>query len=170
MEQRKLGLNTTQRMALIKNQVTELLWYGKIDTTYARAKEVQRVAEKILTMAYKSWEDTIKKVEERKNAKGQTVKVEVVNDGPSKLAARRRIMAKLNDIQELRAADEPYDAFKARTGKIAHPLIEKIFNEYAPRIQKREVNKNAHGGYTRVLKTGFRRGDSAETALIEIIL
>ncbi|MCL2598584.1 MAG: 50S ribosomal protein L17 [Firmicutes bacterium] len=170
MEQRKLGLNTTQRMALLKNQVTELLWYGKLDTTWARAKEVQRIAEKILTTAFRAWDDTVKKVEERKNAKGQTIKVEVVNDGPKRLAARRSIMSKLNDIQEKRAVDEPYDAFLARTEAIKHPLIEKIFNEYAPRIQKRESNKGAKGGYTRVLKTGFRRGDAAETAMIEVIL
>lgn len=170
MEQRKLGLNTTQRMALLKNQVTEFLWYGKLDTTYARAKEVQRIAEKILTLAFRTWEDTINKVEERKNKKGQTIKVEVVNDGPTKLAARRRIMSKLNDIQEVRGAEEPYDAYIQRVGKVKHPLIEKIFNEYAPRIQKREINNNAHGGYTRVLKTGFRRGDAAETAIIELVI
>jgi len=170
MEQRKLGLNTTKRMALLKNQVTEFLWYGRLETTFARAKEVQRIAEKILTKAFNSWENTEKKIEERKNAKGQTIKVEVVNDGSQKLAARRSIMAKLNDIQEIKAPDEPYDAFKARIGKVKHPLIEKIFNEYAPRIQKREVSKKSHGGYTRVLKTGFRRGDSAETAIIELVL
>lgn len=90
--QRKLGKPTAQRMALLRGQVTDLLWYGKIETTYARAKEVQRIAEKIITKAIKTYTDTYKKVETRKTAKGQDIKVEIVNDGPKKLAVRRAIM------------------------------------------------------------------------------
>ena len=91
--QRKLGKPTDQREALLRNQVSELLWNGKIETTYARAKEVARIAEKLLTVAVNTYTDTVKKVETRKNDKGQDIKVELVNDGPKKLAARRKIMA-----------------------------------------------------------------------------
>jgi large subunit ribosomal protein L17 len=169
MQQRKLGRNTTQRMALLKNQVTQLLWHGRIETTYHRAKEVQRYADQILNLAYGTWQDTYKKVETRRNDKGQSIQVELINDGPTKLNARRAIMARVYDIQEVRPQDEPYDAFIARVGDIRHPLIEKIFNDYAPRITNRATKIGAKGGYTRVLKTGARRGDNAESAIIELV-
>ena len=85
-EQRKLGRPTAQRTALLRGQVTELLWNGKIETTYARAKEVQKIAEKLLTAAINTYTDTVKKIETRKNDKGQDIKVELVNDGAKKLA------------------------------------------------------------------------------------
>lgn len=58
MEQRKLGKPTDQRMALLRNQVTDLLWNGKIETTYDRAKEVSRMADKVLTMAIDTYRYT----------------------------------------------------------------------------------------------------------------
>lgn len=155
-------------MALLKNQVTALLWNGKIETTFDRAKEVSRLAEKVITLAVNNFKDTVKKVETRKTAKGD-VKVELVNDGPKKLAARRKIMAKVYDVQEQQKAKESTAAFKGRTADIAHPLIEKIFNELAPKYANRAVELGQGGGYTRVLRLGFRRGDSAETAIIELV-
>ena len=71
MEQRKLGKPTDQRMALLRNQVTDLLWNGKIETTYDRAKEVSRMADNIITMAVNTYTDTYKKVETRKTDKGE---------------------------------------------------------------------------------------------------
>ena len=167
--QRKLSKPTDQRDALLRNQVTELLWKGKIETTYARAKEVAKIADKMLTLAINSYTDTYKKVETRKNDKGQDIKVEIVNDGPNKLSARRALMATLYDVQELRQEKEPKANFKARTEHIKHPLIEKIFNEYAPKYDQRAKELGNAGGYTRVLKMGFRRGDAAEVALIELV-
>ena len=167
--QRKLGKPTAQRMELLRGQVTALLWYGKIETTYARAKEVQRIAEKIITKAIKTYTDTYKKVETRKTAKGQDIKVEIVNDGPKKLAVRRAIMGMVYDKPEVRAPKEKMADFKARTKNIKHPLIEKIFNEYAPKYDSRAKELGQGGGYTRVLKLGFRAGDSAEAALIELV-
>ena len=168
MEQRKLGRPTDQRMALLRNQVTDLLWNGKIETTYDRAKEVSRMADKIITLAVNNYTDTVKKIETRKTAKGE-IKVELVNDGPQKLAARRKIMSIVYDRQELRGDKESAIAFKQRTEHIQHPLIEKIFNEYAPKYARRASDIGQKGGYTRVLKLGFRRGDSAELALIELV-
>ena len=167
--QRKLGRPTDQREALLRNQVSELLWNGKIETTYARAKEVSKLAEKILTLAINTYTDTVKKIETRKNNKGQDIKVELVNDGAKKLAARRTIMAKVYDLQEQRKDNETKANFIARTENIRHPLIEKIFNEYAPKYAQRGKEKGQMGGYTRVLKLGARRGDSAEAAVIELI-
>ena len=167
--QRKLGRPTDQREALLRNQVSELLWNGKIETTYARAKEVSKLAEKILTLAINTYTDTVKKIETRKNNKGQDIKVDLVNDGAKKLAARRKIMAKVYDLQEQRKDNETKANFIARTENIRHPLIEKIFNEYAPKYAQRGKEKGQMGGYTRVLKLGARRGDSAEAAVIELI-
>jgi len=169
MEQRKLGKPTDQRMALLRNQVSSLLWYGRIETTFDRAKEVQRETEKILTKAINSYLDIVKKVETRKNAKGQEIKVEVVNDGVKKLAARRAIMRYVYDIPELRKEKETAASYKSRTHNVKHPLVEKIFNEYAPKYDQRAKEVGNYGGYTRVLKMGPRRGDSAEVAVIELV-
>lgn len=167
--QRKLGRPSDQRAALLRNQVSELLWNGKLETTYARAKEVARIAEKLLTKAIDTYTDTVKKVETRKNDKGQEIKVELVNDGPKKLAARRAIMASVYDLQEQRKENESKANFVARTENIRHPLIEKIFNEYAPKYAQRGKELGKMGGYTRVIKLGARRGDSAEAAIIEMV-
>ena len=133
--QRKLGKPTAQRMALLRGQVTDLLWYGKIETTYARAKEVQRIAEKIITKAIKTYTDTYKKVETRKTAKGQDIKVEIVNDGPKKLAVRRAIMgmvydkpeeyqapAHRKDIQRI-CAQVRFESQGAGPGRRIHPRV-----------------------------------------------
>lgn len=167
--QRKLGRPTDQRTALLRNQVSELLWNGKIETTNARAKEVARIAEKLLTVAVNTYTDTVKKIETRKNDKGQDIKVELVNDGPKKLAARRKIMAYVYDLQEQKQDNETKANFVARTENIRHPLIEKMFNEYAPKYAQRAAEKGQNGGYTRIIKMGTRRGDSAETAIIELV-
>lgn len=177
MEQRKLGKPTDQRLALLRNQVTALLWHGKIETTYERAKEVQRMAEKLLTLAIKTHKDVEKKIVTRitktKDKKGKVTEkesqVEIVNDGPNKLNARRKIMSVVYDVQEEKAKGETKAAFRGRTEHIFHPLLEKIFNEYAPRYERRKEEVGQGGGYTRVLKMGPRRGDAAEVALIELV-
>ena len=177
MEHRKLGKATDKRMALLRGQVTDLLWYGRIETTFDRAKEVQKMAEKLLTKAINSYKDTVKKVETRqrkkKDKKGnetlEDYSIELVNDGPKKLAARRAIMSVVYDAQESKAFSESKAAYRVRVGKIRHPLVEKIFNEYAPKYDERATEKGTKGGYTRVLKNGFRRGDAAEMAIIELV-
>ena len=168
----KLGRTSEQRIAMLRNQASCLLWYGKIETTKASAKQLRSYVEKIITAAINTYDDTIestKVVTEKTGKKEKEVTVTVVKDGPKKLAARRRIMAKLYDLQEIKAFNESKSAYKARTDEVAHPLIEKLFNEIAPKYAQRNDEKNCAGGYTRIITLGERRGDAAETAIIELV-
>lgn len=165
----KLGKPTDQRIALVRNQVTHLLWNGKIETTKARAKSVQRVAEKLLTLAINSYEDTVNVTKEVKDEKGNLVKKNFVNDGPKKLTARRKIMSQVYDLQEQRAPKEKKADFLARTANINHPLIEKIFNVYAPKYAQRAKELGTGGGYTRIIKLGRRSGDNADVVILELV-
>jgi len=169
MGNRKLGKPTDQRLALVYNQVAQLLWNGKIETTVERAKEVRKAAEKIITIAIRSHEDTVTVKKMKLNQKNEQVAVEFKNDGPKKLTARRRIMAKLPDLQEQKVAKESNANFKERTQDIKHPLIEKIFGEYAPKYGKRETELGKGGGYTRIIKLPVRRGDDANMCILELV-
>ena len=78
-------------------------------------------------------------------------------------------MAYLMDRQEQRKPKESVEAFAARTNGINHPLLEKIFNVYAPKYAARAKEVGQGGGYTRIVKIGQRRGDAAEMAIVELI-
>ena len=165
----KMNRPTKERLSLLRNQASSLLWEGKVETTSARAKALQSYAEKILTLAINTYEDTVKVVKNDIDSKGVKVKREVLNDGPKKLNARRKIMAKLFDRQEQRQPKEAKASFVERTKDINHPLIEKIFNVYAPKYAQRNKDNGQAGGYTRVLKTNVRRGDNAQLCLVELV-
>ncbi len=109
---RKLGKTSEQRRALLRQQVTDLLEGGKLETTFYRAKEVQPVAEKMISLGKKG-----------------------------NLAAYRRAMAYMTK----------------------EDTVHKLFKEIAPKYADR------NGGYTRVTRTGPRRGDAAEMAVIELV-
>ena len=166
---RKLNRPTDQRLAVLRSLATNLLWYGKIETTLEKAKEVRTYAEKLLTKAINTYEDVVKVNKTVTDAKGVKSQKEVVNDGAKKLAARRDIMSKLYNIQEVRAEKESKTDFVKRTQDIKHPLIEKIFNVYAPKYAKRKETLGTGGGYTRIVKLGTRNGDNAEMAIIELV-
>ena len=169
MAQRKLGRTADQRKALLRNQVTNLLWYGRIETTEARAKEVRRVAERLITLAVNEYDKTVEVTKETHNDKGQLMTIETVNDLPSKLHARRLMMAYLYDIKEQKKDDENKADYKERTKDNKHPVVEKLFREIGPKYKARNAEKNIAGGYTRIYKLGPRRGDAAEMCVIEIL-
>jgi large subunit ribosomal protein L17 len=165
----KLGKTSEQRVAMLRNQASELLWYGKIQTTQAKAKELQPYVEKIIAKAIKVYDANEEKEVVKKDSKGKEVTVKVIKDSPKKLAARRAIMAKLRDLQEVKGFNEKKSEFKARTKDIKHPLMEKLFNEIAPKYAQRTEEVGQGGGYTRIYLLGQRKGDGAEEAIIELV-
>ncbi len=165
----KLGRTSAQRMAMLRNQASELLWYGRIKTTKAKAKELQPYVEKIITKAVNTYDLNEEQDVVKTDSKGKEVTVKVIKDSPKKLAARRAIMAKLRDLQEVKPFNEKKSDFKARTKDIKHPLMEKLFNEIAPKYAQRKEELGQGGGYTRIYLLGERRGDGAEEAIIELV-
>ncbi len=165
----KLGRTAEQRQALLRNQASELLWYGKITTTKAKAKELQSYVEKIITKAIRVYDDNIEFDVVSTDKKGKEVTSKSVKDSPKKLAVRRQLIGKLRDLQEVKPFNEKKSEFKARTADIQHPLMEKLFNEIAPKYAQRAEELGQGGGYTRIYTLGQRRGDGAEEAIIELV-
>lgn len=174
---RKLGRTAAQRKALLRNQVTNLLYHGKIETTEAKAKEIRSIAEKLITIAKKEKDNftevTVtakvpkkdaegKRVKENVNGKRVTVFDEVEKtikkDNPSRLNARRKLLAYLYPVVEV-----PADGRKVRSNTVKVDMAKKMFDEIAPKYADR------NGGYTRIVKIGARRGDGAETVIIELV-
>ena len=170
---RKLGKTTAQRVAMLKTQATDLILNEKIKTTEARAKEVKAIVDSLIALAIKE-KDNFEEVEVKvtrakldskgnkvteiaksKNGKEylKVVKEEVTEkrqkDMPSRLNARRKIMSKINKVKDSEGKNVDLPA--------------KLFNEIAPKYQDRV------GGYTRIVKLGKRRGDSAEVVLLELL-
>ena len=174
---RKLGRTSTQRKAMIRSQVTALLYHGKIRTTETRAKEIRKVAEGLIAMGVKEKDnfDTVKVTAKvaRKDKDGKRVKEvvdgkkvtvydevekEIKKDRPSRLHARRQMLKVLYGVTEVPAAA----AGKKKNTKEVD-LVAKIFDEIAPKYTSR------NGGYTRIVKIGPRKGDAAMEVLIELV-
>lgn len=178
---RKLGRTSSQRKALLRNQVTQLLYHGKIVTTEARAKEIRKIAEKLIALGVREKDNfeevTVtakvakkdadgKRVKEVKEIDGKQKKVTVYDevqktikkDKPSKLHARRQILSVLYDVTEVPAKAA---GRKANTKKA--DIVNKIFDEYGTKYASR------NGGYTRIVKIGQRKGDAAMEVLIELV-
>lgn len=165
----KLGRTTKQRLAILRNQASQLLWYGKIETTAARAKELRSYVEKLITKAINTYDDVVEVEIVTKDKKGKEIRTTTYKDGPKKLAARRQIMAKTYDLQEQKGFTEKKSEYKARTQDVQHPLMNKLFNEIAPHYAERKEQVGQGGGYTKIIYLGQRRGDAAEKAIIKLI-
>jgi len=109
---RKLGRTTAHRKALLRNLATALLEHERIITTEPKAKELRRVADKLVT-----------------------------------LGKRGDLHARRQALQTVRS----------------NSVVQKLFNEIAPRFAERR------GGYTRVVRLGYRSGDAAAMAVIELV-
>ena len=167
--ERKLGRTASQRKAMLRNLATNLLWYGRIETTEAKAKEVRSIVDKMITLAIREYDQTVDVEKEFYNDKKQIVKQTFTNDLPSKLHARRLMMAYLYDIKETKKDDENKAEYRERTKDNKHPVVEKLFREIGPKYKARNAEKNCSGGYTRIYKLGPRRGDAAEMVILELI-
>lgn len=167
--QRKLGRTADKRKALLRGLATNLIMNGRIETTESKAKELRRVVERLITLAVKECDNTITVTKETHNDKDQLMTIETVNDAPSKLHARRLIMAYLYDVKEPKKAGETKADYKERTKDNKHPVVEKLFREIGPKYKARNAEKGISGGYTRIYKLGPRRGDAAEMVIIELV-
>ena len=154
---RKLGRTSSQRKALLRNQVTNLLYNGKIKTTEAKAKEIRGLAEKLITIAVKE-KDNFEEVTVTSKKGGESVEKTIKKDMPSRLNARRKILSYLYPVTEV-----PADGRKKRSNTVAVNMANKLFDEIAPKY----VDRN--GGYTRIVKIGQRRGDGAMEVIIELV-
>ena len=112
MAYRKLGIKMNRRRATLRNIVTSLLKHGQIQTTEARAKELNSLAEKMITLGKQG-----------------------------DLAARRQALAFIMD----------------------ETVVKELFDNIGPKYADRQ------GGYTRIMKLGFRRGDAAEMVLVQLV-
>ena len=174
---RKLGRTSAQRKALIRNQVTALLFNGKIVTTEAKAKEIRKVADGLIALAVKEKDNfenvTVTVKVARKDKDGKRVK-EVVDgkkvtvydevektikkDQPSRLHARREMLKVLYPVVEV-----PTDAAGKKAGTKKVDLTSKLFDEYGTKYAGRK------GGYTRIIKIGQRKGDAAMEVILELV-
>ena len=165
---RKLNQQQDQRQATLHNLVTGLLWHGRIETTLARAKETRRIAEKLITIAVNEHANTVK-VTKTVMEDGEKVKREVINDAPSKLAGRRRLIQYLYNVPQARNDGESKFDYNKRTSEVSNPLVEKMFREYGPKYFERAKELGTGGGYTRIIKKGPRRGDASEMVILELV-
>ncbi len=170
---RKLGRPTSARMSMLKGQVTTLIVNGSLKTTKTRAKEVQKIAEKLITLAVKEkdnysskeimvsaakLDDKGRKILKTATSKHGNVydvvervekKQTVTVDNPSRLAARRKMISMMNE-------QHTAEGKKVNT-------VNYLFSHVAERY----VGRN--GGYTRIIPLGARRGDAAEMVVLELV-
>lgn len=174
---RKLSRTASQRKALLRNQVTALLYHGKIETTEAKAKEVQKIAEGFIALAVREKDNystvTVTAKVARKDAEGKRVKEvvdgkrktvydevqkEVTKDAPSRMNARRKMLSYFYPVKEVPVKGK---GRKKNTKQV--DLVKKMFEEVAPKY----VGRN--GGYTRIVKIGQRKGDGAMVVVLELV-
>jgi len=174
---RKLGRTSSQRKALLRNQVTALINHGKIITTEAKAKEVQKIADGLIAMAVKEKDnfETVKVtakvpvkdkdgkrvkevVDGKRVTKFETVEKEIKKDLPSRLHVRHKMLKVLYPVTSV-----PTEAAGRKRNTKKVDLVAKLFDEYAPKYADRK------GGYTRIVKIGQRKGDAAMEVVLEFV-
>ena len=174
---RKLGRTSSQRKALLRNQVTNLLYHGKIVTTEAKAKEIRRIAEHMIALGIREKDNvetvTVKAKVAQKDKYGKRVKKvvdgkkvtvfdevdkEIKKEAPSRIHARRQMNKMLYGITEV-----PTTTAGKKKGTKTVDVASKVFDEIAPKYADRK------GGYTRIIKIGPRKGDAAMEVVIELV-
>ena len=162
---RKLGRTSSQRKALLRSQVTQLLYHGRIITTESKAKEVMKIADGLIALAVKEKDDfqtvTVTAKVPRKDAEGKRVKEvvdgkkrtkevvdgkkrtvydevqkEIKKDNPARLHARRQMLKVLYPVTEV-----PKEAAGRKRNTKSIDLPKKLFEEIAPKY----VGRNRSG-------------------------
>lgn len=174
---RKLGRTSSQRKALLRNQVTNLLYHGKIVTTETKAKEVRKIAEGLIAMAVREKDNyetvTVTAKVPKKNAEGkrekqvvdgkkvtvyEEVQKEIKKDSPSRLHARRQMLKVFYPVKEV-----PKKGAGRKKNTKQVDMVDKMFTDIAPKYEGR------NGGYTRIVKIGPRKGDAAMEVVLELV-
>ncbi len=150
---RKFGRNTSHRRAMFRNMAGNLVLHGKIKTTDAKAKELRRIAERLVTKAVRLGDDL-------------TIDVAKVKDEDE----RQRILARRLHARRQVARFLPKQLAKTNSDGTVEEvdLIHKLFTDIAPRYVDR-AKSDKGGGYTRIIKVNHRRGDNAPMSLIEFL-
>jgi large subunit ribosomal protein L17 len=144
IDRRKLGLPSDQRRALLTNLQRQFVRHGYVHTTLHRGKELQRLVEKLITTAKA---DTL--------AARQRARRVLVGHSASTPEPEKMVLGKTASERT---------AILARNSLInGEDLVKHLFDEVAPRFKDRP------GGYTRLTRTGLRRGDGAPTAVLELV-
>ena len=174
---RKLGKTASQRKALMRNQITQLIYHGKIKTTEARAKEIRKQTEHLIALAVRERDNyetvevdakiplkdkdgrRVKEVVDgKKVTQYETIKKSVKKDSPSRLHARRQMLKVLYPVVEV-----PDTAAGRKRNTKQVDLVAMLFDDIAPKYASR------NGGYTRIIKIGPRQGDAAMEVVIELV-
>lgn len=143
MAQRKLGRTSNKRRAMLRSLVTDLIIYGRVETTEMRAKEVKRIADKMITLGKR--QDLHARRQVASYLQNKAAKVEV-----------KEVSVNIRENGKVVGTETKEMAVK-------QTAVQKLFEEVAPQY----VDRN--GGYTRVIKTAPRRGDNAPMAIIEFV-
>ena len=173
MAQRKLGKVASHRQAMLKTLTAQVILNEKIETTVEKAKELKPIVDSLISLGIKESKnfEVVKgkvsrakvdsdgrKVTEKATSKNgntyykvvrEVVEEERQKDMPSRLAARRKMMTKMDKVR-----DEKGNTID---------LTAKLFDELATRYEGRV------GGYTRIIKIGPRKGDNAEMAILQLV-
>jgi large subunit ribosomal protein L17 len=144
VDRRKLGLPSDQRRALLTNLQRQFIRHGYVRTTMGRAKELQRLVEKLITLSRK---DTL---DSRRQARKVLVGHSSSSPKPAKALAGKTEMEKTQILASMSLLN-------------GEDLVKHLFDNIGPRYKER------NGGYTRLTKIGPRRGDAAPQAVLELV-
>ena len=124
MKVKKFNRPSKERRALTRNQATDLIMKGKIETTVAKAKYLKSYVEKLITLGVRTYDKVVTVSKNYVDEKGNKTTREVINDAPEKLAARRAIKAKVYMVKEPRKEGEKKAQYIARMDNIKDPVVE----------------------------------------------